>query len=151
MANDEIKQLALKQKEFIDIAAHELRTPTQAILGYSDMILAGPNPNLKYIKIIARNANRIQKLIANILDMAKIDDLSLKLNKEQFSLPALISTVVQDFRNQIKVNKQKVDLIYDDTTSSFNNVEEKVNKDVIVKADKERIVQVLVNLVDNAI
>lgn len=150
VANEEIKQLALRQKEFIDIAAHELRTPTQAILGYSDMILSEPNTNLEHIKVIARNANRIQKLISNILDMAKIDDLSLKLYKEQFSLPALISTIVQDFRNQIKVNKRNLDLTYDNTFAS-NPTEESNTKDVIIEADKERIAQVLINLVDNAI
>ena len=114
VANEQIKQLALKQKEFIDVTAHELRTPTQSILGYTEMILSEHNPNLEYIKVIARNANRIQKLISNILDMAKIDELSLKLSKEQFSLPDLISTVVEDFRDQIKVNKRNLDLIYDD-------------------------------------
>ncbi|MDQ2684771.1 MAG: HAMP domain-containing histidine kinase [Thermoproteota archaeon] len=150
MANEQIKQLALKQKEFIDVAAHELRTPAQAILGYSDMILSDPKTNLEYIKVIARNANRIQKLISNILDMAKIDDLTLRLCKEQFSLHDLISTVVQDFRNQIQFNKRNLVLIYDDTSVS-NPTKENNNKNIIIEADKERIAQVLINLVDNAI
>jgi signal transduction histidine kinase len=148
MANEQIKQLALNQKEFIDITAHELRTPTQSILGYSEMILSEPNTNVEYVKIIAKNAIRIQKLISNILDMAKIDNLTLELYKEQFSLHVLISTVIQDFKNQIRFKNKNLDLIYDDTTSNFN---EESDKDVIVEADKERITQVLVNLVDNAI
>lgn len=151
-ANEEIKQLALKQKEFIDITAHELRTPTQAIIGYSDMILSEPKANIEHVKVIVRNANRIQKLISNILDMVKIDDLSLKLYKEQFSLPSLISTVVLDFRNQIRFNNRNLELIYDDNNSASNFTEKNNNnKDVIIEADKERIAQVFINLVDNAI
>jgi len=147
MANEQIKQLALKQKEFIDITAHELRTPTQSILGYSEMIISEPNTNIEYIKIIVRNATRIQKLISNILDMATIDNLTIQLYKEQFSLPTLISTVVQDFRNRTRASKGNVDLLYDDTRSN----PKEVSKDVIVEADKDRIAQVLINLVDNAI
>jgi signal transduction histidine kinase len=54
VANEKIKQQALKQKEFIDIAAHELRTPTQLILGYTEMIMSDPKTNIEYIKVIAQ-------------------------------------------------------------------------------------------------
>ncbi len=153
MANEHIKQQALKQKEFIDIAAHELRTPTQSILGYTEMIMSEPKTNVEYVKVIARNANRIQKLISNILDMARIDSLNLQVSKEQFSLSALISTIVQDFKKQIQGNKKRnLDLIYDNITAAAGNpTEEDNNKDVIIEADKDRIAQVIINLVDNAI
>ena len=157
IANEKIKQQALKQKEFIDIAAHELRTPTQSILGYTEMIMSDPKTNVEYIKVIARNANRIQKLVSNILDMARIDNLTLELSKEQFSLPVLISAVIQDFKNQIQSYKRNLDLVFDNnddvTVSDFSKKEEDDNNtiDVIVDADKERIAQVLINLVDNAI
>ncbi|MDN5846015.1 MAG: HAMP domain-containing histidine kinase [Candidatus Nitrosocosmicus sp.] len=151
MANEQIKQQALKQKEFIDIVAHELRTPTQSILGYAEMIMSEPKTNVEYIKLIARNTNRIQKLLSNILDMARIDNLNLNLSKEQFNLPELISSIVQDFRNQIQVNKRNLDLIYTDT-SAYNFIKENNNiKGVIIEADKDRIAQVIINLVDNAI
>ena len=142
MANEHIKQQALNQKEFIDIAAHELRTATQSILGYTEMIMSEPKTNVEYVKVIARNANRIQKLISNILDMARIDNLNLQLSKEQFSLSALISTIVQDFKKQIQGNKKRnLDLMYDNniTTAACNPTEEDNNKDVIIEADKDRI------------
>lgn len=148
MANEQIKDLTMNQKEFIDVAAHELRTPTQAILGYSDLLLlSAQQTNVGYIKLIMKNANRIKRLISNILDMARIDNLALKLHKELFSLPDLISTVVYDFRNQIKINKKNLDIIFDTVSSSF----EEKNKDIIIKADKDRIAQVLNNLVENAV
>lgn len=147
MANEKIKQLASQQKEFIDVAGHELRTPIQSILGYSEMIMSEPKTNVDYIKVIVRNAKRIQKLHSNILDMARIDNLTLELYREQFNLPDLISTVVEDFRNQTRVNKRNLDLIYD--TASHSTEENK--KDVIIEADKERITQVLISLIDHAI
>ena len=91
------------------------------------MMLSDPKSNLEHVRVISRNANRILKLITNILDMAKIDDLSLKLYKEQFSLPDLISTVVQDFRNQIRVNNQNLELIYEDTPASHITKENLLN------------------------
>ena len=96
------------------------------------MIMAEPNTNIEYVQRVTKNANRIQKLISNILDMAKIDNLTLKLYKEQFSLPAVISTVIQDFKNQIRLDNKNLDLIYD--TTSHSNKES--NKYVIVEADK---------------
>lgn len=152
-ANEEIKQQSLRQKEFIDITAHELRTPTQSILGYSELILSEPTTNIEYIKVIARNANRIEKLVSNILDMARIDNFNLELTKEQFNLSLLISTIVKDFRNQIKYsNKKNLDLIYDNSTIlGFNLNQENNNNDVFIKADRDRIAQVIINLVDNAI
>ena len=68
---------------------------------------------------------------------------------EKFNLCGLISSVVQDFKNQLKVNKRNLDLVYDDTTTS--NCTKEDNKAIIIEADKERIGQVLNNLVDNAI
>lgn len=152
-ANEEIKQQSLRQKEFIDITAHELRTPTQSILGYSELILSEQSTNIEYIKVIARNANRIEKLVSNILDMARIDNFNLELTKEQFNLSSLISTIVKDFRNQIKYsNKKNLDLIYDNSTIlRFNLNQENNNNDVFIKADRDRIAQVIINLVDNAI
>lgn len=98
------------------------------------LLLSVPQTNTKYVKLIERNANRVQKLISNILDMAKIDNLNLKLYKESFSLPDLISTYVYDFRNQIRVKRKNLDLIFDNRAGSYEE-----DKDVIIEADKERI------------
>ncbi len=84
--------------------------------------------------------------------MARIDNFTLELSIEKFSLSALISTIVKDFRNQIQDGKQRnLDLIYNNTTIPSNSKHEDNNKDVIIRADKDRIAQVIINMVDNAI
>ncbi len=89
--NEQIKQRDIKQKEFISIASHELRTPTQSILGYTEWMLLEPQTTTKYAKLIMRNANRLQKIISDILDVSKIDNNALTLNKEHFKLTEVIS------------------------------------------------------------
>ena len=106
-ANEKIRQLILKQKDFLDISAHEIKTPVQAILGYSEMLMADPQTNTKYTNLIMHNALRIQKLLSNILDMAKIDNDSLMLDKERFNLEALVYNVIEDSKNQIAHLKKK--------------------------------------------
>lgn len=105
-ANEKIKQLILKQKDFIDITAHEIRTPTQAILGYGEILISQPQTNAEYLKLIMQNAIRIQKLLSNILDVAKIDNDSIILTKEKFNLDVLVSSIIQDFKIQISQSKK---------------------------------------------
>ena len=100
--NEQIKQHNIKQKEFIAIASHELKTPTQSILGYIDCLQLDPQINHEYTEPIIRNAKRLQKIIFDILDMSRIDNNTLPLlNKEQFNLTKAISDIVKNLQNQI--------------------------------------------------
>jgi signal transduction histidine kinase len=96
------------------------------------------------IQAIYRNAVRLQKLTNDILDVTRIESRSLKLNKEQFNLNDLISTVVEDYKNHIQKENDNVKLFYD----SKNDVGGVV---ALVEADKGRITQVISNLLSNAI
>ncbi len=147
-SNEQIKQLALKQKEFIEITAHELRTPTQAILGYSEMMISNPSVNMEYPKRIMRNASRLQKLVSNILDMAKIDNNEFSLDKKPFNLDDLIITIVEDIQSQVSQDKENLSIHYN-TASIIKRGKEK--EDIKIVADKDRITQVITNLLDNAI
>ena len=128
------------QKEFINIAAHELRTPTQAITGYSELLEMEPENTKMYLNPIIRNSKRLQRLSEDILDLIRIESESLKLTKEAFDLNDVISSIVGDYRSLLIDNEDKINLII---------VYEP--KSVILNADKERIVQVISNLVSNAI
>src|SRR5919201_5172873 len=134
------------QKEFIDIAAHELRTPIQPILALAQ-ILRSRKQNFStpiydvYLSVIIRNARRLKELTGNILDVARIESQSINLNKEVVDIDSLILNAIQDIKNQID-NHQEVSLLYDDSRKD----------DVIfVKADKDKITQVISNLLINAI
>ena len=132
------------QDEFISIAAHELRTPIQPILGLSEILLSRKG-NIEQDKelliVIIRNAKRLRKLTENILDATKIESQSLKVNKQYFRLNDIIKNVLADHKKEEENNKQsKIKLAY-----SSNN------DNIIVKADAERLTQVVSNLLSNAI
>src|SRR6185436_3193594 len=99
-----VKESEKMKDEFINIAAHELRTPIQPILGLSDTIYSKVKDEELHelLEVIIRNAKRLKRLTDNLLDVTKIEGRSLKLNKEKFNLNILISEVLKDY-----VNKQK--------------------------------------------
>jgi signal transduction histidine kinase len=132
------------QKEFINIASHEMKTPTQAILGYTGLLRQHPEKRDQMIQGISRNALRLQRLTNDILDVTRIESQTLNLNKEQFNLKYLITSIVEDYRRQIQENKSNVRLLYDIKRH-------KKNASLIIEADRGRITQVLSNLLNNAI
>jgi signal transduction histidine kinase len=132
------------QKEFINIAAHELRTPIQPILSLSEILRSKikDTQQVNLLSIITRNAKRLQRLTEDILDITKIESHSLKLNKELFNLSDLISSIIDDYRNHIEKDNVEVKLLYE--SNSKDNI-------IFVEADRERLIQVISNLLDNAI
>jgi signal transduction histidine kinase len=100
------------QKEFINIAAHELRTPIQPILGLAEVLSSKRGRIEQYnelIDAIIRNAKRLQRLTEDILDVTKIESQSLKLNKEKFDINKKILNVINDIEKQISdPNKLKI-------------------------------------------
>jgi signal transduction histidine kinase len=137
------------QKEFINIAAHELRTPVQAILGYSELLqnVSGEFA-AEMLKSLTRNAYRLQSLITDILDVARIESGSLIIEKEKLNLTDLITTAIGDADNQVKVSGKQIEISY----SHKQMLEaQKEKEDVIVEADRERILQVVSNLLGNAL
>jgi two-component system, OmpR family, sensor histidine kinase VicK len=151
------------QKEFIDIAAHELRTPMQPIIGLSEMLLSRKqveentitalthnqinNKNklredLLMLNTIVRNAKRLQRLTEDILDVTRIESQSLKLNIERFNLNDLISTTVQDYKNEIEKTDSKLKFMY--TLKQDDDI-------ILVEGDRNRLNQLFANLLNNAI
>ena len=126
------------QKEFINIAAHELRTPIQPILGLSGVLqdLVHKEPEKVYVEMILRNARRLEKLTEDLLDVTRIESHSFHLNKDLFNLKDVIAAQIRDYQKQADVNR--IQFHYD-------------NKDVIVNADRARVNQVIANLLRNAI
>jgi two-component system, OmpR family, sensor histidine kinase VicK len=143
---EELKKADKMQKEFIGIAAHELKTPIQAILGMSGLLKYYPERTDEVIEVIKRNATRLQRLSTNILDATRIESQTLKLAKEQFNICDLVPTIIEDFKERMKDNiSNKVELIY------VNDINLKNSNPIIVEADKERIIQVISNLLGNSI
>jgi len=147
--NDQLEVNDKTQKEFINIAAHELRTPAQAILGYAELAMMKVNnenafdskKRVSFMAAVYRNASRLQRLTNDILDVTRIESGSLRLNLEKFDLNQVISDLVDDYRNEIERSGcDDVKLIH-----------EGQNETVQVVGDKNRLTQVMSNLVGNAV
>lgn len=144
LANEQLKIHDRMQREFINIASHEMKTPTQAILGMSGLLKYYPERRDELIEIIQRNAKRLQALTSDILDVTRIESQTLKLEKERFNIFDLVSEVVDDHRERIKDSRNKnIELSYDS--------DEEGKRRIFVEADRGRITQVLTNLLNNAL
>ena len=143
MLNEELRRADKMQKEFINMASHELRTPTQAILSYSELLQKHPERKEEMIQAMSRNAARLQKLTDDILDVTRIESETLMLKIEPLNLNDLISNIVEDYRNQIEKNDDDVRLFYEPKTTDSDSI--------IVEADRARMIQVISNLLSNAL
>jgi signal transduction histidine kinase len=153
LANEKLKLHDKMQEEFINIAAHELRTPIQPIIGLSEVLRSRKRGEIEKVEeqiqenelldVIIRNAKKLVRLSQDILDITKIESQSLLLKKEKFNLNQMILNAVADSRNQItkenKNNNVRLDLVF------------KGDADIYIEADKSRINQVLSNLLVNAL
>jgi signal transduction histidine kinase len=143
---EQIKAQEQLQKEFINIAAHELRTPIQPILGMADLLDSQFSEGKKEkgeltrdeLAILVRNAKRLERLSSDILEIARIESGILNLNIQEFNLNDVITPLVQDARNEINSNGKDVKIHYSPS-------------DIVMKGDKDRISEVVWNLLNNAI
>lgn len=179
-SNEQLKERDRLQKEFLDVAAHEMRTPLQPILGFSDF-LREKLLKIQYIRaeavendqnkqqllqsstflrqssdldsleafavqmmdildIINRNAQRLDKLSSNLLDVSRIENNSLKLNKEKIDLNEKIKDIAIDMNSSLNCSQENIKIIFEPFGSS-----------IIIYADKSRLFEVISNLVNNAI
>jgi signal transduction histidine kinase len=128
------------QNEFINIASHEMKTPTQSILGYAEL-LEDSCKKSEEVEAIKRNAERLQKLATNLLDVTRIESQTLKLRKEMVNINEKIANVKKDFENQFRhLRTLRILLI-----EPFENIP------IYVHVDKVRLYEVIANLLSNAI
>ncbi|MGN6347232.1 MAG: sensor histidine kinase [Candidatus Nitrosocosmicus sp.] len=149
LANKKLSIHDKMQKEFINIAAHELRTPIMPILGdaiYLEKQFESGKKDVtvdkEQVSSIIRNAKRLKRLASDILDITKIESQSLKLNKENFNIKDIIVSSISDIKAQITSSNHE----------QLNNLHIMYQpKDIFVFADKNRITQVMFNLLSNSL
>ena len=154
VTNEQLNKHDKIQKEFINVAAHELRTPTQSIVGYCEMIDTFPENTQKYLEPVKRNAEKLYRLTEDILDVSRIESGTLKLEKIKFDLREIIVSLIED----LTTRKKKEDAINSDKrhkTDKNANIQlvypELPAQPIFIYADKNRIQQVISNLLSNAL
>ena len=167
---EKLKSNEKMQKEFINVAAHELRTPIVPILNLSELLYSNANgqqqrqiqeeEQKEMLKIILRNANRLHQLTEDILDATRIESHSLQIRRERFNLNDVILNIIEDYRKQIANGKNgDVKFMYElaNSSASSNSSANRNNRNnsssitLVVEADRQRLIQVISNLLDNAI
>jgi two-component system, OmpR family, sensor histidine kinase VicK len=140
--NEQLKRHSQMQKEFINIAAHELRTPAQSILGFSELAVTSDGLTAEVqdlLNPVYDNAVRLSKLIEDVLSITKIESRTLNIDKVKLNINENIANVISDLKNQIRTpNKLHIEFL-------------NAKKPLYVMADKLRLYQVIANLVGNAI
>ena len=142
-ANEELKYKDHLKNEFINIAAHELKTPIQPILGLCELLRDRETTIEKdeeILDVIIRNSKRLMKLAEDILNVTRIESGSFSLKKEKFNLKELITEILREYEQTIQL-KKNLKLIYE--SSEIN--------EIIIEADRNRLCQVIQNLLKNAI
>jgi two-component system, OmpR family, sensor histidine kinase VicK len=165
----EVENTNLMQREFINIAAHELRTPIQPILGYAELLLEEETDDTKKHALlgILHNSERLQKLASDILDIARIESDTFLVNKKVINLNSFISNAIKDYAKRLKQRESRdiAGLISNVNGGGGGNhdknkdhkrmqarllLRSSLEEDVFVQGDEERLMQVMHNILDNA-
>jgi signal transduction histidine kinase len=153
-ANEQFKLSDKMQREFINIAAHEPRTPAQSVLGYAELVRVNAldkhakiGESIEEIEAIYRNAIRLQKLTNDILDVSRIESQTLNLDKEIINLNELIPRIVQDYNSFLRRHSNSIS----NKISPVQLFSYTGDSELLVEADRDRINQAISNLINNAI
>ena len=142
--NEELKYKDQLKNEFINVAAHEIKTPIQPIIALSELLhqegINNIEKNKELLNIIFRNSKRLKQLTEDVLDVASIESGSFLLTKEKFNLKEMITDVLKEYKQTIQ-NKNNIKFFLE-----FND-----NNEISIEADRNRLTQVIHNLLDNAI
>lgn len=161
IANEESNRIYKTEREFVNVAAHELRSPAQSILAYAELLLADSknkdDNEYQFLSAIYRNSMRLSKLTMDLLDLTRIDNQVLKLYKQSINLNEVIQLVIEDIQRR----KQALSLGTNNGDGEDNAkimlmplIESRKydrSTDIVIEADMGWIVQVLTNLLDNAL
>jgi signal transduction histidine kinase len=142
IANESLKKKDEAQNQFINIAAHELRTPIQPILNAIYLLQSAnvkSEKRVQYLDIIRRNTDKLGRLAEDILDVTRIESDTFRLTIERINLYDLISNAVEEYRKNIQ-------LVYTDLVINYESAVQNIS----VNGDRLRLGQVLFILLDNA-
>jgi len=142
---NKIKEVDAMKDEFISMASHELRTPVTVIRGYATMMLEesqklGFNQEAKeYLSIIDVSSERLNNLIEDLLNVSRIEQGRLKVELNDMEIWPIVEETVKEMKIQADTKGLALSCVLDPNTKSF------------IKADKDRLKQILINTIGNSI
>lgn len=148
---DSIEELENQRSGFISDVSHELRTPITSIAGFVQSILDGtiaPEQQEKYLKIVLDESLRLKKLVSDMLDMTRMSSSEYQLTIEEFDLNELVRVAIIELYNKVEEHNLEISFNDDGSDDSEDEIEE---EKLMVIADKDSIMRVLINIIDNAI
>jgi signal transduction histidine kinase len=152
-ANEELKYKDQLKNDFINVAAHEMKTPIQPIISVAELLRQEGMNQIEKVKekelldIIYRNAKRLMQLAEDVLDVTRIETGSFFLNKEKFNVKEMVTDILREYEQKIvESNKKNIKLSYEIHHNDNNN-----NDGIIIEGDRNRLSQVVYNLLNNAI
>lgn len=145
---EKMKEVELLEKDFVNIAAHELRNPIQPIIGFSELLYAkiDNHEHRRLLDEVILNAKRLERLARLMLDVTRIENNSLVLTREAVDVSKVLNDIVDSYNHKLK--EKNMEIIKDNTKMIIiqNGI-----KNINVTIDKVRITQVFCNILDNAI
>lgn len=140
---NQLKENEIYRREFLANVSHELKTPIFNIQGYIHTLIDGglqdSNINIKYLEKAAKNLDNLSDIVRDLEIISRLESGQIPINIEKFDIHQLIVEIIEDIEIQAKNNKILI------------KIKEGCNKPMIVVADKEKIKQVLINLMVNSI
>lgn len=140
---EELREMAAYRREFLGNVSHELKTPIFNIQGYIHTLLDGgiadDNINIKFLNKTDKSVNRLIALVEDLEEISGLESANLKLKLEEFNLYDLTTDVIDFLEQKALDNNTEI------------NIGNSISKSIKVLADRKRIRQVLINLIDNAI
>jgi signal transduction histidine kinase len=138
-----LEQAAKVKSEFLANVTHELRTPMNSIIGFSEILMSTSNPELtieqkELVQIITDSSHHLLDLINNIIQVSKTNLMEMKLDKNECNIVDLVEKCISFFRYKLNVH-------------SFNLQNELTKEEMVIKVDQRLLLQVLINLIGNAI
>ncbi len=141
-ANTRLKELDRMKSQFLSHCSHELRTPLTSIKGFTENMLHGMVGPLAerqhlYLTRISANANRLTRMIADLLDLSRIESGTVRLAQQTVSIPTLLEEITQEFLPLTQTKNQEL-------------ITETTGEDLAIWGDPDRLHQIVTNLIHNA-
>ncbi|MBF0487135.1 MAG: PAS domain S-box protein [Nitrospirae bacterium] len=145
----ELKKLETMRKDFVANVSHEIKTPVTAIRGFAETLIEGAiedrEDSIKFLKIIIFHSERLNRLVDDLMTISKIELGVVKLQKTEIDFSEIIDDVIETLRGSAEAKGLYI------RRSTDTKCDKSLNSRLTLNADRDRVIQVLLNIIDNAI